>query len=176
METLGRGRRTWWVVDVLQGDGRPSKDGGERSWPGSEQPEGMERELRRVQMRRGPAFPRNSVILSVFFRSVWMFFLKAGLVLLCSMLIPSGLRGGWGWRNYSTENDLCGERSDLNQPAVFRVSIEHLLHAVWNFPGAGWSPISGHSHFLSLSPGGERRGRGTICLRFLEEEGAGPPS
>lgn len=59
METLGRGRRTWWVVDVLQGGGRPSKGGGERSWPGSEQPEGMEGELRRVQMRRGPAFPKE---------------------------------------------------------------------------------------------------------------------
>ena len=59
METLGRSRRTWWVVDVPQGGGRPSKGGGERSWPGSEQPGGTEGELRRVQTRRGPAFPQE---------------------------------------------------------------------------------------------------------------------
>ena len=126
----------------------------------------------------GQLFPRNSVILSVFFSSVWMFFLKAGLVLLCCMLIPSGLRGGWGWRNYSTENDLCGERSDLlNQPAIFRVSIEYLLRAVWNFPGAGWSPISGHTLISFYSALEGRGGTGVLFVsQFLEEEGAGPPS
>lgn len=107
------------------------------------------------------------MILSVFFSFVWMFFLKAGLVLLCCMLIPSGLRGGWGWRNYSTENDLCGERSDLlNQPAVFRVSIEHLLHAVWNFPGAGWSPISGH---ILISFHSALEGRGGAGVLFVSD-------
>lgn len=94
------------------------------------------------------------------------------------MLIPSGPRRGWGWRNYSTENDLCGERSDLlNQPAIFRVSIEYLLRAVWNFPGAGWSPISGHTLISFYSALEGRGGAGVLFVsRFLEEEGVGPPS
>lgn len=68
METLGRGRRTCGllmfckVVETLQG--------GERSWPGSEQPEGMEGELRRVQMRRGPAFPKELRDLVCVFQSL----------------------------------------------------------------------------------------------------------
>ena len=40
METLGRDRRIWWVVDVVQGGGRAPKGGGEKSWPGAEQTEG----------------------------------------------------------------------------------------------------------------------------------------
>ena len=46
---------------------------------------------------------------------------------------------------------------------MFRVSIEHLLHAVWNFPGAGWSPISGHT-LISFYSALEGRGRAGVLF------------
>lgn len=45
METCGRGRGIWWVLMCYRAVGRPSKGGGEGSWPGAEQPEGHGRRL-----------------------------------------------------------------------------------------------------------------------------------
>lgn len=66
METLGRGRRIWWVVMSCKVVGGPPRVE-ERSWPGAEQARGA-RSSRKEGAAEAWAEPsqRHSVILSAF--------------------------------------------------------------------------------------------------------------
>lgn len=101
METLGRGRGIWWVLMscrvVVVGDPPRVEERG----AGQEQSRwtGREGDLRRVQMRCGPTFPKGTPWSCLVFQ-LRLFFLKSNLIPLCCMLIPSGLRRDWESRNH----------------------------------------------------------------------------
>lgn len=60
METLGRGKRILWVSMFCKVVGDPPKGGGKRSCQELSRGRSMEGDLRRVQMRCGPTFPKGT--------------------------------------------------------------------------------------------------------------------